>query len=203
MPMIASPRTPGCWVAVAALLLAFARVAAAQSSESPAQPAQVPPADAPPAVTAPPPPAPAAAPAPAPQEPAQRKGRLYSWASIGTTFAYGQTYGSANAGVGYLMLHGIAPNVEVGYAFGNTPTLWSLRPGVTWYMPVPVVRPYVGTYYTHWFVGSGFPDQDGIGGRAGFSLGRVVTFGVTYDHMFGCNQNCDAWTPQISAGLSL
>jgi len=52
-------------------------------------------------------------------------------------------------------------------------------------------------------VGSGLPDQDGIGGRAGFSLGRVVTFGVTYDHMFGCNQNCDAWTPQISAGLSL
>jgi hypothetical protein len=198
--MAASSRWLSCSPAVAALLLAGA--AAAQSSESPAQPAQVPPADAPPAVLAPPPPAPAAAPARAP-EPAQPRGRLYSWASVGTTFAYGQTYGSANVGVGYLLRQGIAPNVEVGYAFGNNPTLWSLRPGVTWYMPLPVVRPFVGTYYTHWFVGSGLPDQDGIGGRAGFSLGRVVTFGVTYDHMFGCNQNCDAWTPQISAGLSL
>jgi len=191
-----------CSLAIGALLLA--RVATAQSSESPAQTAQVPPADVPPAVMAPAPPAAAApAPAPAPQKPAQPIGRVYSWASVGTTFAYGQTYGSANVGVGYLLRQGIAPNVEVGYAFGNNPTLWSLRPGVTWYMPVPVVRPYVGTYYTHWFVGSGLPDQDGIGGRAGFSLGRVVTFGVTYDHMFGCNLNCDAWTPQISAGLSL
>ena len=202
MSMVASPRGPSCWVAVAALLFAIARAAAAQSSESPAPAPQAPPAEFPP-VMAPPPPAPAAAAAPAPQEPAQRKGRLYSWASVGTTFAYGQTYGSANAGVGYLMLHGIAPNVELGYAFGNNPTLWTLRPGVTWYMPIPVVSPYVGTYYTHWFVGSGLPDQDGIGGRAGFSLGRVVTFGVSYDHAFGCNQNCDAWTPQISAGLSL
>ena len=94
MSMVASPRGPSCWVAVAALLFAIARAAAAQSSESPAP--QAPPAESPP-VMAPPPPAPAAAAAPAPQEPAQRKGRLYSWASVGTTFAYGQTYGSANA----------------------------------------------------------------------------------------------------------
>ena len=101
------------------------------------------------------------------------------------------------------MLHGIAPNVELGYAFGNSPTLWTLRPGVTWYMPLPIVRPFVGAYYTHWFVGGGLPDQNGIGGRAGLSLGRVITLGVTYDHALGCSQNCDSWTPQISAGLSL
>ncbi|HYV66212.1 MAG TPA: hypothetical protein VE964_08205 [Myxococcales bacterium] len=183
-------------------MLASAGAAAAQSSESSAQPTgstqQTAPAAAPPA------PAPTAAATPAPkEEPSPWKGRLYSWASVGTTFAYGTTYGSANVGVGYLMRYGIAPNVEAGYTFGNTPTFWTVRPGVTWYMPLPLVHPYVGGYYTHWFVGSGFPDQDGIGGRAGLTLFRALTLGVTYDHALGCSRNCDVWTPLISAGLSL
>ncbi|HZX92998.1 MAG TPA: hypothetical protein VFE90_00670 [Myxococcales bacterium] len=148
---------------------------------------------------------PEAAPAPAATAPAQPKwysGRPYSWGSVGTTFAYGQTYGSANLGVGWLMRNGIAPNVELGYAFGGSPTMWSLRPGVTWYMPIAAVQPYVGAYYSHWFVGGAAPDQDGIGGRAGFSVGRVLSLGMTYDHALGCNQNCDSWSPQISAGYS-
>ncbi len=130
------------------------------------------------------------------------RGQLYTWGSVGTTFAYGETYGSANVGLGWLMRHGIAPNVELGYAFGNTPTIWSLRPGVSWYLPVAKVRPYVGAYYTHWFVGSGLPDQNGVGGRAGFSLGRVLALGVTYDHALGCSKDCDSWAPQISAGYA-
>jgi hypothetical protein len=101
------------------------------------------------------------------------------------------------------MQHGIAPNVELGYAFASSPSLWTVRPGVTWYMPVPVIRPYVGTYYTHWFVGGGLQDQNGIGGRAGLSLGHVISLGVTYDHALDCNHDCDIWSPQISAGLSL
>jgi len=139
-------------------------------------------------------------------EPTARRepsGRLYGWASAGTTFAYGQTYAGANVGAGWLMPNGIAPNVEVGYMFGNSPTVWAVRPGVTWFMPLPMIRPYIGAYYTHWFVGDGFSDQNGIGGRAGLSLGRVLSIGVTYDHALGCSQNCDIWAPQLSAGISL
>src|SRR6266850_161622 len=101
------------------LVLVLPCIAAAQSSD-PTQPgpAQVPP----PSATA------APAPAPAPH-PSQWSGKPYSWASFGTTFAYGQTYANANVGVGWLMRNGIAPNVEVGYAFGNSPTLWTLRAG--------------------------------------------------------------------------
>ncbi len=174
------------------LVLVLPCIAAAQSS-APTQPgpAQVPP---PPATAAP-------APAPAPH-PSQWSGKPYSWASFGTTFAYGQTYANANVGVGWLMRNGIAPNVEVGYAFGNSPTLWTLRPGVTWFMPIPTIHPYVGAYYTRWFVGSGLPDQNGIGGRAGISLGRVLSLGVSYDHALGCDRNCDSWTPTLSAGIS-
>ena len=177
------------------LLLALSGSAAAQpmGSQEPAEPV----------TQAPPPPPPAAVSAPPKKaEPPWWKGRIYSWASVGTTFAYDQTYGSANVGVGWLMRNGIAPNVEVGYAFGNSPTLWSLRPGVSWYLPIPVVQPYIGAYYTHWFVGSGLPDENGIGGRAGFSLGRVLALGVTYDRALGCDRNCDSWTPTLSAGYS-
>ena len=130
------------------------------------------------------------------------RGHPYTWASVGTTFAYGQTYGSANVGVGWLMRQGIAPNVELGYAFGNTPAVWTVRPGVSWYLPIAVIRPYVGAYFTHWFVSDGYPDQNGVGARAGLSLGRVLALGVTYDHALGCSQNCDSWAPQISAGYA-
>ena len=194
-------------IGAAALVAALAGAARAQSSDP--QPAnavgtQTEPTVVPAAAVTPPPAPPSAAPAEPPEEPKmQWTRRLYSWASFGTTFAYGTTYASANAGAGLLLQHGIAPNVEIGYAFGHSPSLWTVRPGVTWYMPVELIRPYVGTYYTHWFVGGNLQDQNGIGGRAGFSIGRVISLGVTYDHALDCNHDCDLWSPQISAGLSL
>jgi hypothetical protein len=163
----------------------------------------VPPPAPVPAVVQPvtPPPPQAAAPAPAPEQPRGRN--IYAWGSVGTTFAYGQTYANVNLGVGYLMQHGITPNVEASYAFANSPTVWTLRPGVTWFLPVKLLHPYVGAYYTHWFVGGDRPDQDGVGARFGFSLGRIISLGVTYDRALGCSEDCDFWTPQISAGFSM
>ena len=121
----------------------------------------------------------------------------YDWRACLIQFIKGSWYYGELDG-----LKRLAPNVELGYAFGSSPTLWTMRPGVTWYMPVPVFRPYVGTYYTHWFVGDGLADQNGIGGRAGLSLGRVLSLGVIYEHALGCSTNCDSWAPQLSAGYA-
>ena len=185
------------------LLLALSGAAGAQSDPAPGTPAPAATVPSEPAALAPVPVTPAPAPAtPARAEPKPPSGRLYSWASVGTTFAYGQTYANANLGVGWLMRNGIAPNVELGYSFGGSPTIWALRPGVSWYLPIRVIHPYIGAYFTHWFVGNGLSDQNGIGGRAGFSLGRVLSLGVTYDHAIDCSSNCDSWTPQIAAGYS-
>lgn len=180
-------------LALAAAFLAVAQSTAAQTTVPSSPTEQETPAAEPPEKPA----------AEAPAQPEPRRRKLYPWGSIGTTFAYGETYASANLGVGYLMRGGITPNVEGSYMFGNSPTLLALRPGVTWFMPGPGARPYIGAYYTHWFVGDDRPDQDGVGGRVGFSLGRVLSLGVTYDRALGCSNNCDVWTPQISAGLSL
>ena len=141
-------------------------------------------------------------PAAAATQPKWYSGRPYGWLSGGTTFAYGQTYASINVGAGWLMRNGLAPNVELGSAFGSTPTLWSVRPGVSWFLPIPGVQPFIGAYYTHWFVSDGFADQNGVGGRAGLSIGSVLAVGVNYDHVLSCNADCDSWTPVISAGYA-
>lgn len=211
---------------IAAALLAFAQAAPAQTPVAAPQPVpetaptetapEAPSAEQPETPPAAPheqpvsPPSPPAAqqaaapaqPAPAPAEKVPLRKKLYGWGSVGTTFAYGETYGSANLGVGYQLKAGITPNVEASYMFGNSPTIWALRPGVTWYSRLPF-KPYLGAYYTHWFVGNGFSDQNGVGGRAGLSILRVMQLGVTYDRAFNCSKNCDAWSPQISAGVSL
>jgi len=204
----------GRLVAVAIAVLMTASSAAGQTQDAApapdpqAQPAQ-PAADT--AAPAQPQPTPAVAtmPAPAPAAPPQPQAakpwrkNLYTWGSVGTTFAYGNAYGSLNAGAGYMMKHGLLPNLELSYNFGAEPTLWTVRPGVTWFLPLQVGHPYVGAYYTHWFVGGSLPDQDGVGGRAGFSIGRALSVGVTYDRAFNCSHDCDIWTPQVSAGFSL
>jgi hypothetical protein len=172
----------------------------AATGVSPSVPATAPAQPAP--AAAPAQPAPAAAPAqPAPPAPSRQR-RLYTWGSVGTSFAYGNTYWNASLGVGYRLNSGLTPNVELSYAFGESPTVTSLRPGVIWYLPMRVLQPYVGVHYTHWFVSGEWPDQDGVGGRAGLSIGRLVSLGVVYDRALGCEEDCDVWYPQVSAGVS-
>jgi hypothetical protein len=130
--------------------------------------------------------------------PARRQ--FYVWATTGPTFVYGETFWSASVGAGYQIQGGFAPNIELSHTFFNSPTMWSVRPGVTWFLPV-AFHPYIGAFLMHWFV-SGGPDQSGVGFRAGFSLNRILSFAITYDHAIGCNHNCDAWTPELSAGLA-
>ncbi len=132
-------------------------------------------------------------------EPGKRQ--VYAWASTGPTFAYGETLWSASVGVGYHVQGGLAPNVEVGHTFFNTPTMWILRPGITWFIPIPF-RPYVGGYFVHWFVSGDHPDRTGIGFRAGISLNRIVSLAVTYDHAINCSHDCNAWTPELAAGIA-
>jgi hypothetical protein len=122
----------------------------------------------------------------------------FVWASTGPTFAYGKTYWSLSGGVGYHIRYGLAPNIELSRMFANSPTIWSVRPGVTWFAPLPF-QPYVGAYYMHWFVSGDRADRDGVGARLGLSLIRLVAFEVTYDHALSCSHDCDAWTPEVTA----
>jgi hypothetical protein len=185
--------------AVPAAAPAAAAPTTAPPPPPPAQPVPV-------AQPAPPPPAQSAKPAtaaaaPAPQGPS---GKLYTWGALGTTFTAGETYANLTVGAGYYLIRtGLAPNLELSYSFGQTPTIWALRPGVSWYMQIPVLHPYLGAYYARWLVGNGQPDQNAVGARAGISLGRFISLGATYERVLDCSRNCDAWAPMITAGASM
>jgi len=98
---------------------------------------------------------------------------------------------------------GFALELEGQYWAGQSPSLGKIAPGITWYAPF---RLYVGAYYARWFVGSGFPDQNAVGARAGYtllSMGRTFAgVGVAYERALSCSSNCDSWWPEASVGVS-
>jgi hypothetical protein len=186
--------------------------------------AQRPPADAdasqgspPPALPAPPPSAAVAAPPPAPAAPPPRTEppaapwwrNLRLSAYLGTSWAYGTTYGNLGIGVGYMVALGLTPTVEVGFWFGGSPSVTTLKPGLDWYVPLPgPLRPYLGAYWAQWFLGGGYPDQSAYGFRGGLAFAQAgpasFTFGVAYESAYaGCTSGCSYWFPQVGAAFSL
>jgi hypothetical protein len=135
--------------------------------------------------------------------------RLRVWGTLGATFAYGQSAVSLGAGVGYLVYGGLLPALDVGLAFGDSPTVFMLKPGLDWFLPVPGgVVPFVGGYYAHWFVSGGYLPQDAWGARAGFSFASVgpatLLLGIAYERVFtNCSGSCAYWVPQVAAGFAI
>ena len=135
--------------------------------------------------------------------------RLRLWGTLGATFAYGQSAVSLGAGVGYFVYGGLLPTLDLGFSFGDAPTVFMVKPGVDWFLPVPGgVVPYLGGYYAHWFVSGGFLPQDAWGVRGGFSFASLgpATFllGIAYERVFtNCTGTCAYWVPQVAAGFAL
>ncbi len=194
-----------------ALLLALSAAPALAQYVGPAQTVPPPPpvpdetVEEPP----PPPPRPGALPPGQASVPEWSLRRLRIWGTLGATFAYGEGSVSLGAGVGYFVYGGLLPTLDVGFSFGSSPTVFMLKPGVDWFLPVPGgVVPYVGGYYAHWFVSGGFLPQDAWGVRAGLSFASVgpVTFllGIAYERVFtNCTGTCAYWVPQVAAGFAL
>src|SRR5512137_942997 len=203
-----------------ALLLAFSAspVPALAQYLGPAQPVPQPPAPPPDATDeAEPPPAPAPAPPPRPGALPPGQGsvpewsvrRIRLWGTLGATFAYGQGAVGLGAGIGYFVVGGLLPTLDLGLAFGSSPTVFMVKPGLDWFLPVPGgVVPFLGGYYARWFVSGGYLPQDAWGARGGFSFASVgpATFllGIAYERVFtNCAGTCAYWVPQVAAGFAL
>ena len=155
-------------------------------------------------------------PAPPGRAPAARQASVPEWSlrrlrirgMLGATFAYGEGSVSLGAGVGSSSTAGCSRR-SPGRSFGSSPTVFMLKPGVDWFLPVPGgVVPYVGGYYAHWLVSGGYLPQDAWGVRAGLSFASVgpVTFllGIAYERVFtNCTGTCAYWVPQVAAGFAL
>ena len=132
--------------------------------------------------------------------------QVHVGATAGAAYAFGQTYFTLGGHLGYDVGFGLEPNVEAQWWMGQSPSVVKVAPGLTWYLPLPLLRPYIGAYYARWIVSSGVSDQNAAGVRAGvaiLSAGPLsATIGVAYERRFSCSVNCDTWLPEAGAGIT-
>jgi hypothetical protein len=145
------------------------------------------------------------------------QGKLGISAGAGSTSAFGQRYFAIGAGAGIFVVNGLEVGVDGQYQWGDGPSISRLRPAVR-YVAQPLLEarhwpliPYVGVFYSHWFIGDAFTDVDAIGTRAGalyvsgaargsFMLG----LGVAFEHVVSeCTDDCNAVYPDLTIAVAL
>ncbi len=121
------------------------------------------------------------------------------------------------AGLGYRVL----PVLETGFTLdarfpteNTAPKAWIFGPYATAFVPLPIIKPYAGLFYRHWFL-SDFEfagqtlspdDLDSWGWRAGIVLGAVpkvgFTVGIVNERFMNCQRNCSDFYPEVGVSLS-
>jgi hypothetical protein len=123
---------------------------------------------------------------------------------IGGTVGFSTTSGGGSTrnwlilglGAGVFVLDGVEVHADSTAWLGN-PIAVTLTPGVRYvFHMVPVIKPYVGTFYRHYFLGDGHVDSDSMGARAGANLmlgkSSYIAVGAIYEHFFDTNLFLDA-----------
>lgn len=141
----------------------------------------------------------------------------FSQGSIGVSILLGnasvgdKSYLILGAGAGYYLIDGLEIGLEGSTWLLEDPRINTLTPQAKYVLYfVPVIKPYVGTFYSHYFIGGGFDDQNSVGGRVGGYWilgggGSYLGVGAVYEHFLGCDDavvSCDDWYPEVSLGLS-
>ncbi|MCA9564594.1 MAG: hypothetical protein KC561_13950 [Myxococcales bacterium] len=126
----------------------------------------------------------------------------------GTSVGFGSHYFVIGAGVGYFVMDGWEVAVDSPFWLGESPFVSQLSPSTTYYFHwLPVVHPYTGVFYRHWFVGDDIDDIDTLGFRVGAVFTASTNFyaggGVVYESVVSeCDENCTDVYPEFRVGLS-
>ena len=152
---------------------------------------------------------------PATSEPPPRRtpfdrGRFGLSLGGGTQSTLGVQYIAIGAGVAYYVLDGVELGASGLEEFGSGPNISKLSPSLR-YVAQPLVGkwpviPYIGTFYTHWFIGGGLPDFDTVGARSGLlflSGSLVLGLGVAVEHQLACTTSCNSIYPDFAISLAL
>jgi hypothetical protein len=177
-----------------------------------------------PSTEPPPPPPPPEEPPPPPPPPAAedggqaamagpfRQGTIRLTLLLGTGSTRTDTYFILGGGVGYYLINGLEVGLDYEAWIFASPVLQRLSPETRYvFWMVPTIKPYVGFFYRHTFIGDGYKDQDSLGGRLGVYYspprGRLyLGGGAVYEHELNCTNtdfvDCDSWYPEITVGVA-
>lgn len=112
------------------------------------------------------------------------------------------------ASLGYFVVDGLELGFMGTHWFSADPSQSTLTPYTRYVLHfVDPVQPYLGGFCRHVFLGSGFPDQDRLGARAGiaFALGEhlFAELGLVYEAIVSeCSGECSNSYPEAMLGAS-
>ena len=136
------------------------------------------------------------------------QGRTRVSAGGSLTSGYGGTYFVIGAGVGHFVLDGLELGASGQIWLGSGPFVAQVSPQIRYVLMLgSAFAPYLGTFYRHWFVGSGIEDIDSLGARLGFYLlpggGFLLGLGVAYEQLIGgCEVDCGRLYPEFGLSIS-
>jgi len=133
------------------------------------------------------------------------QGRVRISVSAGMSNAFDAQYFAIHAGAGYFVWDGLELGLDAEQWFGSGPSLSKLSPETRYVLYfVPVITPYIGAFYKHWFVGDGLADVDTVGGRVGAfiaAFGGHAVFGggaVFEQRISECQSDCFSVYPELT-----
>jgi hypothetical protein len=131
---------------------------------------------------------------------------------IGTGSTINDTYLILGGGVGYYLLDGLEFGLDYEAWILAEPVMNRLSPGLRYvFHMIPVIKPYIGGFYRHTFIGSDYEDSNSLGVRGGIYYvppngGLYVGGGAVYEHLLGCTNSafidCDSVYPEIFVGVT-
>jgi hypothetical protein len=137
------------------------------------------------------------------------QGRIALTLVLSTQESFGDSYFVVGAGGGYYVLPGLELGVVGVRWFGGDPGVTEVSPQVR-YVVTPLgwpLLPYVGAFYTHFFIEGELADADTIGGRVGLlyhqGSGLIVGVGAAFERFVSeCSDDCSTIYPEVSVGFT-
>jgi hypothetical protein len=137
------------------------------------------------------------------------QGTLRIGIGLGFASSYSEDWMILGLGLGAFVLDGLEAHLDTTFWVIGDPFLATLTPGVRYVLHfVPKVKPYIGGFYRHYFVGNDNLDTDAIGGRVGidFMTSQMSYFGagMVYEHFLNTNlfSDQDQFYPEITFAFS-
>jgi hypothetical protein len=136
------------------------------------------------------------------------RGRFGISLAAGSQQVGDESYVVIGVGARYFVVEGLSVGLFGAQWFGGQPSVTEVRPTLTYvFTRVPIaVKPYVGGFYNHWFVGDGFDDVDSVGGTVGLSWFQnplVLSLGVAVERLISeCADECTEIYPQFGLALA-